>query len=78
MNFFQHQQLARRNSRVMVLLFALSVVAIVVAVDLVAAAVYMVAQDEPEASLAAVAALFAGTIDKLTVKVGPVQLTAAQ
>jgi Zn-dependent protease with chaperone function len=53
-NFFEHQQLARRNSRVMVLLFALSVAAIVLAVDLVAAAVYLVAADQEGAKLASV------------------------
>ena len=39
--FFERQHLARRNSRAMVLLFLLSVVAIVAAVDLVAACVYL-------------------------------------
>ena len=39
--FFEHQSLARRNSRVMVLLFLLAVAAVVVAVDLVAAMVYL-------------------------------------
>ena len=49
MNFFEHQQLARRNSRVMVLLFALSVIAIVLAVNVVVAVVYAVA-DAPESA----------------------------
>jgi Zn-dependent protease with chaperone function len=40
-DFFARQQLARRNSAVMVLLFLLSVAAIVVAVDLVVGAVYL-------------------------------------
>ena len=41
MTFFEHQSLARRNTQVMVLLFALAVVAVVVAVDLVLAALYV-------------------------------------
>ncbi|HEY5897612.1 MAG TPA: M48 family metallopeptidase [Burkholderiales bacterium] len=40
MSFFEQQHLARRNSRAMVLLFLLSVVAIVLAVDLVLVTVY--------------------------------------
>jgi Zn-dependent protease with chaperone function len=40
MNFFEHQRLARRNSRIMVLLFAAAVIAVVVAVDLVLGALY--------------------------------------
>jgi Zn-dependent protease with chaperone function len=47
LNFFEHQQLARRNSRVMVVLFLLSVIAIIFAVNLVAGAVYLLAMDEP-------------------------------
>jgi len=43
--FFEHQRLARRNSRVMVLLFALAVVAVVAALDLVLAALYLWAND---------------------------------
>ncbi|MGH8675407.1 MAG: M48 family metallopeptidase [Burkholderiales bacterium] len=39
--FFEHQQVARRNTRVMVLLFALAVIAVVVAVDLVLAGVWV-------------------------------------
>ena len=39
--FFENQHLARRNTRVMVLLFLLAVVAVVVAVDLVCAAAYL-------------------------------------
>jgi Zn-dependent protease with chaperone function len=35
LNFFEHQQLARRNTRVMVVLYALAVVAVVLAVDAV-------------------------------------------
>ena len=33
MNFFEHQERARRNTRRLVLLFALAVVAVIVAVD---------------------------------------------
>jgi Zn-dependent protease with chaperone function len=40
MNFFEHQRLARRNSKVMVLLFLLAVVAVVTAVDVVLGALY--------------------------------------
>ena len=39
--FFEHQQLARRNTRVMVVLFLLAVAAIVSAVDLVLGALYV-------------------------------------
>jgi len=39
--FFEHQQIARRNTRVMVLLFLLAVVAVVIAVDLVLAGVWI-------------------------------------
>ncbi|HSA90012.1 MAG TPA: M48 family metallopeptidase, partial [Burkholderiales bacterium] len=38
--FFEHQRLARRNSKVMVALFALAVVAVMVAVDAVLGALY--------------------------------------
>ena len=51
MNFFEHQALARRNSRVMVLLFLLSVVAIVLAVNLVVGAVYLAVADDPALTL---------------------------
>jgi Zn-dependent protease with chaperone function len=40
MNFFEHQRLARRNSKVMVALFLVAVVAVVAAVDLVLGALY--------------------------------------
>jgi len=40
MNFFEHQRLARRNSKIMVLLFAAAVIAVVVAVDVVLGALY--------------------------------------
>jgi Zn-dependent protease with chaperone function len=39
--FFEHQSLARRNTKVMVLLFALAVIAVVLAVDLVLGALYV-------------------------------------
>ena len=41
MTFFEHQALARRNTKVMVLLFALAVLAVIVAVDLVVGALYV-------------------------------------
>jgi Zn-dependent protease with chaperone function len=47
LNFFEHQSLARRNSRVMVVLFLLSVMAIVLAVDLAVGLVYLVTGDTP-------------------------------
>ncbi|HEY3075620.1 MAG TPA: M48 family metallopeptidase, partial [Burkholderiales bacterium] len=48
-SFFEHQQLARRNSRVMVALFLLSVVAIVLAVDLVVGTIYLFMDEAPVA-----------------------------
>jgi Zn-dependent protease with chaperone function len=56
LNFFEHQQLARRNSRVMVLLFALSVIAIVLAVNVVVGAVYAIA-DAPESAAPSLASV---------------------
>jgi Zn-dependent protease with chaperone function/uncharacterized tellurite resistance protein B-like protein len=44
--FFEHQSLARRNTRVMVLLFALAVIAVVVSVDLVLGALYVWSSDQ--------------------------------
>ncbi len=44
MNFFEHQELARRNTRVLVLLYALAVVAVAAAVSAVAAGAWLVAQ----------------------------------
>ncbi|MDH3318662.1 MAG: M48 family metallopeptidase [Betaproteobacteria bacterium] len=41
MNFFEHQELARRNTRVLVLLYALAVGAVVAAVTAVLAAAYL-------------------------------------
>jgi len=49
LNFFEHQSLARRNSGVMVALFLLSVVAIVLAVDVVVGSVYTFLDDAPTA-----------------------------
>ncbi len=40
MNFFEHQEVARRSSRRLVMLFALAVIAIVIAVNLAATLVY--------------------------------------
>ena len=45
MTFFEHQAAARRNTRVMVVLFLLAVVAVVLAVDLVVGAVWLWAND---------------------------------
>jgi Zn-dependent protease with chaperone function len=53
-SFFEHQQLARRNSRVMVALFLLSVIAIVLVVDLVIGAGYLWLSPEPGHGFAAV------------------------
>ena len=41
MDFFEHQRLARRNSRLMVVLFLLAVAGVVIAVDLVIGIVYL-------------------------------------
>ena len=46
-SFFEHQQLARRNSRVMVALFLLSVTAIVVVINLVTGVAYLWLADLP-------------------------------
>jgi len=43
MNFFEHQALARRNTRVLVVLYALAVIGVVIAVDLVLAGTYVYA-----------------------------------
>ena len=45
--FFEHQQLARRNSRAMVVLFLLAVAAIIVAVDFVLGAVWLWTNETP-------------------------------
>ena len=70
LSFFEHQQLARRNSLVMVALFLLSVIAIVLVVDLVIGTGYLwLAQDTnrglagvPRGVYAAGAALVLGVI----------------
>ena len=59
MNFFEHQQLARRNTRVMVALFAAAVLAIVVAVNVAIAAVF---GDAPPAVYILVSLVIAGVI----------------
>jgi Zn-dependent protease with chaperone function len=46
MNFFEHQVVARRSSRIMVLLFILAVVAVVVSVDFVLGLVYRLSTNE--------------------------------
>ena len=46
MTFFEHQNLARRNTKVMVLLFALAVIAVVLSVDLVLGVLYVWSNDE--------------------------------
>ncbi|HET7364306.1 MAG TPA: hypothetical protein VFJ70_12135, partial [Burkholderiales bacterium] len=51
--FFEHQHLARRNSRVMVILFVLATIAVILAVDLVAASIYVWSASAPrDATLA--------------------------
>ena len=47
MNFFEHQHRARRSTGLMLLLFALAVAAIVAVLNLVGAAVYILAFDPP-------------------------------
>ena len=47
MDFFDHQQLARRNTRVMVVLYLLAVLGVIVAVDAVIAGVYLWVQSGP-------------------------------
>jgi Zn-dependent protease with chaperone function len=44
LNFFEHQDLARRNTRVMVMLYALAVVAVVLAVDIVLVVSYQIVE----------------------------------
>ena len=46
MNFFEHQDLARRNTRVMVVLYALAVVAVVLAVDVVLGFAYLAMSEQ--------------------------------
>ena len=45
--FFEQQHLARRNTRVMVILFVLATIGVILALDLVAAATYVLASDGP-------------------------------
>ena len=54
MNFFEHQSLARRNTAVMLVLFLLSVVAIVLAVDVVVGTVYTFFDEDTKGVLAGV------------------------
>ena len=41
MDFFEHQELARRTTRKLIVLFAIAVIAVVIAVNLAAAAIYL-------------------------------------
>jgi len=41
LNFFEHQEVARRSTRRLVILFTLAVIAIVLAVNVAAAAIYL-------------------------------------
>jgi Zn-dependent protease with chaperone function len=49
LNFFEHQDLARRNTRVMVVLYALAVVAVVLAVDVVLVVSYQIVEQQRSA-----------------------------
>ncbi|MEK9720518.1 MAG: M48 family metalloprotease, partial [Quisquiliibacterium sp.] len=61
MNFFEHQQLARRNTRVMMVLYLLAVLGVILAVDAVLAGVYLwikfEASSAPRASMVTLAAV---------------------
>ncbi|MGH8720977.1 MAG: M48 family metallopeptidase, partial [Burkholderiales bacterium] len=57
MNFFEHQEQARRNTRVLVLLYALAVLAVVAAVTAVIAAVYLYARAAEQPGPVALAAV---------------------
>ena len=46
-NFFENQQLARRNTRVLVLLYLLALAGVIVAVDLVLAVAWALSLDFP-------------------------------
>ena len=50
MNFFEHQEAARRMSRRLVVLFVLAVIAIVIAVNVTATFVYLAFLPPPMAS----------------------------
>jgi len=45
-NFFEHQQLARRNTRIMVVLYLIAVLGVIVAVDAVIAGIYLWIQSD--------------------------------
>ena len=47
MNFFEHQGVARRNTKLMVFLFALAVIAVITAVDVVLGVLYAWSSDQP-------------------------------
>ena len=49
--FFEHQSLARRNSRIMVALFLLAVVAVIVAIDAVLGIIWLWTADAPAAAV---------------------------
>ena len=49
--FFEHQSLARRNSRIMVVLFLLAVAAVIVAVDAVLGLIWLWTSDAPGAAV---------------------------
>jgi Zn-dependent protease with chaperone function len=49
--FFEHQSLARRNSRIMVVLFLLAVVAVIVAIDAVLGIIWLWTADAPAAAV---------------------------
>lgn len=49
--FFQHQSLARRNSRIMVVLFLLAVAAVIVAIDAVLGVIWLWTADAPAAAV---------------------------
>jgi len=70
LSFFEHQQLARRNSRVMIVLFTLSVTAIVTVINLVAGVAYVWLADVPlEAGLRAVPPVLYGAVGLATLAV---------
>jgi Zn-dependent protease with chaperone function len=57
LNFFEHQEAARRNTRVLVLLYALAVIAVVAAVTAVIAGVYLYSRAAGEPGPVALAAV---------------------
>ncbi|MGK2924853.1 MAG: M48 family metallopeptidase [Lysobacterales bacterium] len=66
MNFFQHQDRARRQSRWLVFLFGLAVLAIVVAVDLILLLVLGLSGQEPGAAVQPSPSLLAANLPLLT------------